>query len=376
MRTKPGSRLILLLALLLAPLPGRADSHILVLSGLGGEQEFRDIFHRWSITLVDAAQRAGIAAENITYLGEDWTRDPERISARSDKENIKLTLNELQKKVRPGDDVYIFMFGHGSLRGRQVFFNIAGPDLSAEEFAALLTPFGEQRLIIVNTTSSSGPFVRALSAPGRVVITATSKATERYFPEFGGYFVDALDQDDADSDKDNRVSILEAFNFAKLAIKREYDSDKRLLTEHALLDDNADKSGSREPDALAQDGAIAALIYPFGERKRGIGHTADNPRVAALLETKSALEERILALKRRKSELQEDEYYASLEALLLDLARNLKARQEASLASAGVNNDDDANTDSLSLPAPADPVPNQSEDDGTGSGSTQAEKKS
>lgn len=321
--------LAVLLIVFAIPQLVRADSQLLIISGLGGEEEFSRIFYDWSAALIKAARRSGVAPDNIVYLAEDPERDPQLIKTRSDKAAISAAIGDLSARAGPADDVYIFLFGHGSGRGAQTFFNIPGPDISAGDFARLLQPIASQRLVVVNATSSSGPFVRALSGPGRVIITATSKAAERYFPEFGGYFVAALDSDSADTDKDNKVSILEAFNFAKREVRREYDSDKRLLTEHALLDDNGDKEGSREPDPLTADGALAASLFLYATTKSAdkTEIQAMNPRLSALLTKKADIENRILALRKRKADFEADAYYRQLEQLLLELAHNLKARR-------------------------------------------------
>jgi len=46
-----------------------------------------------------------------------------------------------------------------------------------------------------------------------------------------------------DSDKNGRVSILEAFDFASRGVRRWYQDQGRLSTERALLDDSGDGRG-------------------------------------------------------------------------------------------------------------------------------------
>ena len=52
-----------------------------------------------------------------------------------------------------------------------------GPDLEASELAAWLLAF-ERPLAILNCSSSSAPFLKKLSAKGRIVITATRQRTQ------------------------------------------------------------------------------------------------------------------------------------------------------------------------------------------------------
>src|SRR5206468_12474993 len=116
------------------------------------------------------------------------------------------------------------------------------------------------QIVFVDTAEASGPFITDLSGPGRTIITATRTGAENYSTLFGGYFVDALTGEDADADKNKRVSMLEAFQFAKAAVQRAYDKEGLLSTEHAVLDDNGDKVGSPDPSTAAADGKVAALL--------------------------------------------------------------------------------------------------------------------
>ena len=106
----------------------------------------------------------------------------------------------------------------------------------------------------MNTASASGPFVEALAAPGRTIVTATRTGAEQFATLFGGYFVDALASDAADADKNRRVSVLEAFNAAKIDVARAYEKQGIMVTEHPLLEDGGDGEGSLEPAANGKDG--------------------------------------------------------------------------------------------------------------------------
>ena len=100
-------------------------------------------------------------------------------------------------------------------------FNLPGPDLTAAEFARLLDRLAAQPVVFVNTASSSGGFVAALSGKDRTIITATKTDGERNQTRFGEFFAEALrPPTDADSDKDGRVSVLEAFVWARRARRR------------------------------------------------------------------------------------------------------------------------------------------------------------
>ena len=177
---------------------------------------------------------------------------------------------------------------------------------------------GDLPLVVVNAASSSGPFIKALSGPGRIVITATASGREFHATLFGEYFVAAFADAGADRDKDERVSILEAFDYARREVRRAFESDKRILTEHALLDDNGDGDGSRAPGALEADGALASRVFLQQPPALALGAS---PALVAMIERRQKIEASIDALKRRRDTLAHDDYYAELEKLLIDLAR-------------------------------------------------------
>ena len=323
-------RLMLPIALLTAPAVTLAASHLLVISGIGGEPEYSDIFYTWSTDLLTAAeQRLNIPRDRIIYLAEQPERDPERIDGRSDKREIENAIAALAQRSQPGDTVFIVMFGHGVSRRDAAQFNIPGPDISATEFATLLQSLAERRVVVVNTSAASGAFVRALSAPGRVVITATASGSEDNYALFGSYFVAAFAEDGADTDKNRRISALEAFDYAQREVQRAYADENRLPTEHALLDDDGDGEGSLEPDPENTDGALARTLF-LGEEAVAVV-ASDDPELAALLTDKQSIESRIEVLRGRKDELAVDDYETQLENLLVELAlttQAIRARQD------------------------------------------------
>ena len=81
------------------------------------------------------------------------------------------------------------------------------------EWATALKPIAG-RVIVIDTTSSSFPYLAGLAAQGRVVVTATNSAAQRFATVFPEGFIKALQSPEADLDKNGRVSVLEAFNFA------------------------------------------------------------------------------------------------------------------------------------------------------------------
>src|SRR5262249_14963401 len=166
------------------------------------------------------------------------------VTGKATVEEIGKTFDRFAKQAIPDDAVYVILIGHGSYDGKSAKFNLPGPDISAADFNAQFRKLPTKQVVFVDTTSASGPFVNDLTAPGRVIITATRNGAENFSTLFGGYFVDALTGEEADADKNRRVSMLEAFQFAKAAVQRAYEKEGLLSTEHARLDDNGDKAAS------------------------------------------------------------------------------------------------------------------------------------
>lgn len=318
----------LVLTLALTAQSSVAQTHVVVVSGLGGDQAHREKFHAWAVAMIDAAQqRFGVPDENITYLAERETLDPERISGKSTKENVERTLTELAAKLESGEGVFILLIGHGSYQGDESRFNLPGPDMSSTDFAIVLDRFTAQSIVLINTTSASGDFIKDLSGPRRTIITATKSPFERNETVFCQYFVEAFAQDVADVDKDQRISMLEAFNYATNEVRRAYDSDDRLLTEHAQLDDNGDGEGTDEPDPATTDGALAQAFVLEGASASATGVSGDTVLVG-LQNQQRELQQAIADLRTRKDAMEPDAYDAELERLLLELARVSQAIRE------------------------------------------------
>jgi hypothetical protein len=304
-------------------------SHVLVIVGLGGDHENAERFHRWASAIVDAAKdRDGIPPASIVYLGEDPARDTARISGRSTREAIEAAVTRLAAQARPGDRVFFLLIGHGASATGEARFNLPGPDLAAADFARLVGRFAAQQVVFVNTASASGGFVAALSGKDRTIVAATRTDGERNQTRYGEYFAEALSTDDADMDKDGRVSMLEAFTWARRRVIESYERDGQLLTEHAVLDDNGDGKGTEEPGQPGEDGALARTLFLSAGSAPFVPGADADPETRALIETRQALEDRIAALKASKDKMDPAAYAGELERLLVDLARTNAAIKE------------------------------------------------
>ena len=313
--------LAVLLLVLAAPAAAQT-THVAIVVGLAGDPEHAELFQRWAATLVDASVKMGVTPDHLVYLAEKPEADPPRIGGKSTKEEV---VKAFDKMAQAGADdvVFVFLIGHGTFDGKVAKFNLPGPDMTPEDFEPLLKRLKSQHVVLVNTSSASGPFVEALAAPGRTIVAATRNGAERFATLFGGYFVDALVGIEADTDKNGRTSVLEAFNFAKREVGVAYEREGIMLTEHPILSDNGDKAGTQTPTADGKQGRVASVIT-MGAASAAEPLPAD-PKLRALYVERRDLERRIEGLKLLKDSMDAAKYASELERLATELA--LKTRQ-------------------------------------------------
>ena len=318
----------LLAALLVAFAAGHGiasaqSTHLAVIVGLAGDPEFSELYGKWGAALVDAATtRLGIPKTQVQYLSEKPEADQQRATGKSTRDEIVKAFGKLAR-AGSEDVIFVVLIGHGTFDGRAAKFNLPGPDMTAADFEPLVKQLAPRRVVFINTASASGPFIEALSGPGRTIVTATRNGRESFATIFGGYFVDALSSDDADADKNRKVSVLEAFDFARREVATAYERQGIILTEHALLDDSGDKEGSAQPTADGKEGRVAALLS-LGTAGEGDPLPSD-PKVRALYEERRALERKVESLRLMKDSMDPEKYAAELEKVVTELA--LKTRQ-------------------------------------------------
>jgi hypothetical protein len=304
----------------LVAVPASAQStHLALIVGLAGEPEHAEAFNRWAGTLLDAAERLGV--KDVIYLAEKPEVDAKRATGKSTKDEV---VKAFDKLAAAGEDdvVFVVLIGHGTFDGKVAKFNLPGPDLTPADFAPLLKKVKSRHVVFVNTASASGPFMEALAGPGRTIVTATRTGAERFATLFGGYFVDALASDDADVDKNRRISVLEAFLYAKREVATAYEREGIMSTEHALLSDSGGE-GVQDPSPDGKQGKVAAVLS-LGSATSADPLPAD-PKVRALYLERREIERRIEALKLLKGSMPAERYTSELEKMATELA--LKTRQ-------------------------------------------------
>lgn len=280
-------------------------THVLLITGLSAEARFARTFGAAAGSIYDAAHAQWhIADSNLVYLAEDPAADPRRISGKATKAAVEQAFAALARRVHAGDLVLIFLLGHGSGEMAASAVSLPGPDPTAADYAAWLAPLSRATVVFVNASSASGDFAPVLAGPNRVIVTATRTAIERNESVFASYFAKGLTGTEADADKDGRVSIVEAFNYARDQVAKAYESTNRMQTEHAVL---ADTSGVAARVAFGGDAASA------------------DPRVTTLMGERRVLESQVDSLRQLKLGMDSTAYQHSLEQLLLQVAAKTQA---------------------------------------------------
>lgn len=295
---------------------------LIVVVGAAGEPSYGKIFAeelaQWRETATDA--------EVALHVVGDASNKTEA----TDKSRLEKLLADEQSAARRDAPLWLVFLGHGTFDGRTAAFNLRGPDVTSDELTAWLKSC-ERPLAVVDTTAASAPFLTALSAPGRVVVTATKSGQERNYARFGRYFAQRVVDPAADLDKDEQTSLLEAYLAAARDVAEFYKSEGRIATEHPLLDDDGDGRGVR---ADFFTGGKLTKTPTGGTANGGRGADGDLARRFCLkpspaerelslaqVTERDRLESELAALRRRKLELAEVAYFAELETLLVALAR-------------------------------------------------------
>jgi len=178
------------------------------------------------------------------------------------------------------------------------------------------------RVVIVVGTPSSGASLDKFAGKNRVVITATKTGQEGNDIVFYDHFLEALQGTAADEDKDQKVSVWEAFKYAAAATDRFYKEEGRLATEHAQISDN----GAEKTDLKAKEPPLIARATTFQVDRPLV---SSDPKVQALLNQKKEIEQKVESLRINKASMPAADYDKQLEELLVQLAlKNQEIKQQ------------------------------------------------
>jgi hypothetical protein len=301
---------------------------VILVVGAGGEPEYDRIFQEWSDRWAKAAEpgqtrviRIGGDAASATAI--DFATTAPATSPVTDKDRLQQVLAaESREQNQP---LWLVLIGHGTSDGKETKFNLRGPDVSDLELAEWLRPT-RRPLAVIDCSSASSPFLNRLSSKGRIVITATRSGSEIQFSRFGDYLSASIADPAADLDKDGQTSLLEAFLAASHRVDEFYKQAGRLVTEHALLDDNGDGLGITADffqgfRATRNAKGGAALDGPRANQWFLVRSATEQAIPEGLRARRDQLELAIETLRQKKASLSESVYYEQLDPLLLQLAR-------------------------------------------------------
>lgn len=324
-----------LMLVIMSPAIGIADdapattSKMVLIVGSAGSAEYGQMFDLWAEQWREVAKQANAELVEIGVATAGETSDLGLLQS-------AIAQSVEEKDARP---LWLVFVGHGTFQMNVAKFNLRGPDVTPNQMAQWLKPV-EAPVVIVNTASASGPFVNALSGPGRVIVTATKSGQEQNFARFGAYMPRALTDTSADLDHDDAVSLLEAVIKASAETQQFYTSDARILTENAMVDDNGDQLGTPAttlkskllgaPAAAAEVAAGKTTSMPDGDvaaKAILIPSSASPVLLPEELEERNRLEGEILMLRRKKSTLSEEDYYQQIEQKMLGLAAIYEAAE-------------------------------------------------
>jgi hypothetical protein len=321
------ARTLVALALVLscAPRAWTAERYALIVTGAAGGDDYAQKYDGWRSSLVDTfRQKFEYPDDHVLVLAEEESAGV----GRATRENVRAALTDLRGRAQKDDVVFVLLIGHGTAGdGDEAKFNLVGPDLSADEWAALVKPIAA-RVVFVNTASGSFPFLKKLAARGRIVLTATDNPAQQFETVFPEFFVRSFTVEYADQDKNGKVSIWEAFAYASAKVRDWFEARGQLATERPLLDDTGAGNG-REAEAAGPDGMIAQVTYLQPEA--AIADTGD-AELTRLLRRRAELETQLEGVKARKPSLASDDYELELEKVLLELARidsQIRARSKS-----------------------------------------------
>jgi hypothetical protein len=284
-----------------------------IVSGASGGAAYAEQMARWRRDIsAGLTARFGFAADRIIELVDETAR---ATGTAATAENVRKTFTTLRGRMGKDDLALVVLLGHGTYDGDQAKFNLVGPDLTAGDWAVMLGTL-PGRVVVVNTTESSAPFIEALAAKGRVVITATDSGAQKYATVFPEYFAKTLNDPGADLDKNGKTSIWEVFAAASGAVARHYTERAQLTTERAVLSDTGEKVGV-QASATGPQGTLSRSLF----LDRDVVAENASPEVQALIARRRALETEAEAHIQTKAAADPAAWAAEFERLMIELAR-------------------------------------------------------
>jgi hypothetical protein len=142
---------IVLFALLSVPGPSSASTlsstAVILVVGAPGEAEYGSNFVRQAELWQQACVEAQVCNKTIGL-------DPP--GSTNDYDALRQVLTDAPKES--DEPLWLVLIGHGTFDGKEAWFNLRGPDVSAGELSNWLKSF-RRPLAVINTAACSGPFL-------------------------------------------------------------------------------------------------------------------------------------------------------------------------------------------------------------------------
>lgn len=266
-----------------------AASHLVIVSGLGGEPRFQQSFDGEALAIFRAAETLNADTTSLHLLtGEQANRD-----------HLLATLERL--RLADDDQLQLHLIGHGSWDGMQYKFNLIGPDLTADDLASALNEVGGEQLVAL-MSSSSGAALEPLRAENRVVITATRSGLQKNLSLFSSFWAEGVSAELADLDKNETIDLEELYQFTQGKVTSHYEESGLIASEASVVEgENLDRF------IVSRVGLLA-------------GSSLD-AETEALLAERDALESELDALASQRDSLSEAEYFEALQEIILQLGQ-------------------------------------------------------
>lgn len=265
---------------------GVGTRRALIVCGHPGDAEHFQAFSEVATRLREGlVKTAGIPSGEVKlYFGVDPERDdkaliPEGAVGPATREALTAAVETLRQELRPEDALWVVVLGHGHYDGRRSWLNLPGPDFHQDEVGKLFRGLACREQVFVVATPASGFYVKPLSAPGRVVISATEadlevnetlfaaalaeeliRLGEPAMPKAGSAAPPAAEAGappatppaaeagqeavmpppSPDADGDGVLTLFDLYIATTRGVAQKYIAESLLITEHALIDDNGD----------------------------------------------------------------------------------------------------------------------------------------
>src|SRR5262245_22620130 len=267
------------------PPPAPRQRHALILCGHPGDAGHVKTFADTVRKLGDGLTKTiGIPPERQhVVFGADTPKDLPNAAGPTTREAVAEAVAAVRQKLAPEDGLWVIVLGHAHHDGRQLWWNLPGPDLTAAEFGKMFADLDCREQVFVMTTSLSGYFVKHLTKKDRVVIAATeadAETNETTFPTvFAQMISTGLNPAEHDFDQDGKLTLFDLYVAVAKEIAANYASAEQVATEHAQLDDDGDGVGHELQNLYlpVQQGGT-----PPGKKPKGRPHR-DGVRAAQIL---------------------------------------------------------------------------------------------